>query len=94
MGTDVRHDPAVGRGSRQQSKPIANQEHRLRALRQGGRILAPVVSAATWGAEKSHGTRLPDPATNWLIALLEFACGDSRVSDRIDQKTMLEGPLA
>ena len=91
------HERQTRHDSGQRPKPITIHRRPRHALRQGARILAPVVSAI-WVVEESFGMTLPGGATDSdsrpLLALLVLACWAPRALARTHQGTMLEGTLA
>jgi len=72
--TSVKHDTT----GRQQPKPITTHRRPRHALRQGERILVPVVSTVIWVVEESFGMTLPagatDPDSRPLLAPTKELC--------------------
>ena len=92
------HERQTRHDSRQRPKPITTHRRPRHALRQGERILAPVVSAVIWVVEESFAMTLPggatDPDSRPLLALLALAYWAPRALARTHQGTMPEGTLA
>jgi hypothetical protein len=89
------HERQTLHDSRQRPKPITTHRRPRHSLRQGERILAPVV---IWVVGESFGMTLPggatDPDSKQLLALLALTYWAPRVPARTHQGTMPEGPLA
>ena len=92
------HERQTRHDSRQRPKTITTHRRPRHALRQGERILAPVVSAVIWAVEESFGMTLPggatDPDSGRLLALRALAYWAPRALARTHQGTMPEGTLA